>query len=62
MPSMAADGHSHLFSWILWMLLEGPGDSGLKRFGDALQESAASLHTVELLLCHAILMVVCRGR
>lgn len=59
---MAADGRSHLFSRILWMFLEGPGDSGLKRFGDALQESAASLHTVELLLCHAILVVVCRGR
>lgn len=44
------------------MFLEGPGDSGLKRFGDALQESAASLHTVELLLCHAVLMVVCRGQ
>lgn len=43
------------------MFLEGPGDSGLKRFGDALQESAASLHTVELLLCHAMLVMVCRG-
>lgn len=44
------------------MFLEGPGDSGLKRFGDALQESAASLHTIELLLRHAMLVVVCRGQ
>lgn len=55
-------GCSHLLSWILWMFLEGPGDSGLKRFWDAFQESAASLNTVELLLCHAMLMVVCRGQ
>lgn len=44
------------------MFLEGPGDSGLKRFGDALQESAASLHTIKLLLRHAMLVVVCRGQ
>lgn len=44
------------------MFLEGPGDSGLKRFGDTLQESAASLHTIELLLRHAMLVVVCRGQ
>lgn len=62
MPYLAAVCHSHLFSWILWMFLEGPGDSRLKRFGDALQESAASLHAVEILLRHAMLVVVCRGQ
>lgn len=62
MPSLAAVCQSHLFPWILWMFLEGPGDSGLKRFRDALQKSAASLHTEELLLRHAMLVVVCRGQ
>lgn len=53
---------SHLLTWVLWMFLEGPGDSGLERLGDALQESAAALHTIQLPLCHTVLMVVCRGQ
>lgn len=54
--------HSDLFSWVLWMLLEGPGDSGLKGFGDTFQESAASFNSIQLLLCNTVLMVVCRGQ
>lgn len=50
--------YSHFFSWVLWVFLEGPGDSGLKGFGNALQESAAPLDSVQLLLSNAMLMMV----
>lgn len=40
------------------MFLEGPGDSGLKGFGNTLQESAASLDAIQLLFCNTVLMVV----
>lgn len=57
-----ASSASHLFTWVLWMFLEGPGDSGLEGLGDALQESAAAFHSIQLPLCHTVLMVVCRGQ
>lgn len=47
-----------LLSRVLRMFLEGPGDSGLKGFGDALQESAASLDGVQFPLCNAVLVMV----
>lgn len=50
--------YSHFISWVLRMFLEGPGDSGLKGFGNALQESAAPLDSVQLLLSNAMLMMV----
>lgn len=56
-PTMASL-YSHFFSWVLQMFLEGPGDSGLKGFGNALQESAAPLDSVQLLLSNAMLMMV----
>lgn len=56
-PTIASQ-YSHLFSGVLWMFLKGPGDSGLKGFGNALQEGAASLDSVQLLLSHAMLVVV----
>lgn len=53
---------THLFPWVLWMFLESPCDLGLKGFGDTLQESAASLNSIQLPLCNAMLMVVSRAQ
>ena len=53
---------AHLFPSLLWVLLEGPGDSGLQGFRDTLQECAAALHSVQFPLDHAMLVVVCRGQ
>lgn len=49
---------THLVPTAVRLALEGPGHLGLQGFGDALQEGAAALHPIQLLLSDSVLVVV----